>query len=101
MASAERRTRRRGRLAASKRSGPAPTRLSLERLEDRRLLAIGDVLGTTLGSTAAESFGQAVAVGDGRVLVGAPPYNNVGRAYLYDTAGNLLRVFENPRPAAG
>ena len=70
-------------------------RLQCEALEDRRVLAVGDVLQTFLNPTPAanDQFGGAVAGVGNNVLVGAPfddavvgPFfvENSGAAYLLD-----------------
>ncbi|MCS6978295.1 MAG: tandem-95 repeat protein [Gemmatales bacterium] len=51
-----------------------------------------------------DDFGRAIAVGSGFYLVGAPRddtvANDAGAAYLYNSAGNLVRTFLNPAAAA-
>ena len=88
------------------RSVNRPRRRTLrhEPLEDRMLLAVGDLLQTFDNPTPemADWFSYAIApVGD-NVLVGALHDNtgadNTGTAYLFDRDGNLLLEFLNPSP---
>ena len=58
--------------------------------------ASGALLHTLENGLANSKFGEAVAIADDRVLVGANSANSTGEAYLYDaTSGALLRTFTN------
>jgi len=97
--------RRRGYRAS--RVSPAGRRLRVEALEDRRLLAVGDLLRTIADPSAAAPkgtwFGGAVAIDGPYTVVGmpnAPVAGNVscGRALVFDTdTGHLVASLENPQ----
>lgn len=86
-------------------------RLTLEALEDRCLLAFGDLLHTLVdpGTPAQSSaqFGQAVAADGDLVVVGAPGadlqgLNDSGTAHVFNSAsGALVATLLNPATAAG
>ena len=50
-------------------------------------------------------FGRSVAVGSGRIVVGAfgetNTFSQAGRAYVYDLNGTLIKSITHPTPAAG
>jgi len=76
-------------------------------VEMRAIAAPGDLLRTFPNPTpsANDEFGLSVAAVGNNILVGAWMDDTVGpdagAAYLFDSAGNLLRTFPNPEPAAG
>jgi len=81
--------------------------LRVEPLEDRRLLALGDLLQTLNNPTPATSdyFGHSVAVSGATVVVGAYMDNmgatEAGAAHVFDAAsGDLLWTLNNPTPVA-
>ena len=80
--------------------------LRCERLEERSLLSVGDLLqtfGNPPVAAGADEFGFSVAAVGNSVLVGARGDNNLrGAAFLLDgSTGTLLRTFLNPTPATG
>ncbi len=84
-------------------------RLRLESLEDRRLLAIGDLLQSFVDPGTVDvqpdgDFGTALAA-DGDLTVIGTPYaavggvSSVGVAYVFSTnSGELLATLNNPEP---
>ena len=83
-------------------------RPAFEMLEDRCLLAVGDLLHTVLPSVeydqTGEQQGYSVAVSASYRVVGAPDadlngYEDVGVAKVYNTAGTLLHTLNNPTSA--
>jgi hypothetical protein len=66
-----------------------------------RLRTITSPTGATIDGLAAR-FGEAVAMQDGRMVIGAPRkylwYVDVGQAYLFSTDGALLQTFNEPTP---
>jgi hypothetical protein len=91
-------------------SSPRGRRLRLESLEDRRLLAIGDLLQSivdpgTIDVQPASRFGYAVATDGDLTVVGVPFGDvdgtyNVGLAYVFNTSTDeLLATLDNPTPA--
>ena len=85
-----------------------PWQPTCERLEDRCLLSVGDLVLTLTNPTPAvgDGFGSSVAAVGNNILVGVPNDDtnavNSGAAYLIDgTTGALLLTFTNPTPAIG
>ena len=50
-----------------------------------------------------DAFGQSVAVGSGKIVVGAPydttPTNDAGSAHIYDLNGNYVGIITHPSPS--
>ncbi|MCY2990027.1 MAG: hypothetical protein NTY19_19460 [Planctomycetota bacterium] len=92
--------------SGQRRPGKRVRHLLCELLEDRRLLALGNLL-HTLANPAPVSydlFGASVAVSGSTVIVGSPYKDygaiNSGVVYVFDaTVGNLLGTIANPTPA--
>jgi putative methionine-R-sulfoxide reductase with GAF domain len=94
------------------RQSPHARRLALEPLEDRTLLAIGDLLGSlvdpsTIEVEAGSRFGYSIAVNGDLTVVGTPMTDNpandtysIGHAYVFESStGHLVATLENPAPA--
>jgi len=100
---------RRRRSRASRPGHPFSRRLGLEVLEDRRLLAVGDLLQTLIDPVIARQrytrFGDAVASDGNLTVVGTPcatvgGVGLVGLAYVFDSStGALVATLNNPTPA--
>ncbi|NQT12506.1 MAG: hypothetical protein HQ582_07150, partial [Planctomycetes bacterium] len=97
----------RRRRAGVERGAPRSRRMRLEPLEERRLLALGDLLYTLsdpgTGAQANSEFGSSVATDGNLAVVGTPladiTYEDVGAVYVYDAStGDLLRTLNNPTP---
>jgi len=58
-----------------------------------------------IGISTNGNFGTSVAVGSGRIVVGAPNETNTffqaGRSYVYNLDGTLIKSITHPTPAAG
>ncbi|BAY24976.1 hypothetical protein NIES2100_47750 [Calothrix sp. NIES-2100] len=67
--------------------------------------AIKQIVNPNTGFIQDARFGFAVAAANNDILIGAPGFGTLpanfgtGRAYKYDTAGNLLQTFTNPNPS--
>ena len=61
-------------------------------------------MNTSPNATSNGLFGYSVAVGSGRIVVGAPDetntYNSAGRAHVYNLDGTLIKSITHPTPAA-
>ena len=83
-------------------------RLCTELLEDRRVLAVGDLLqswSAPVGATSAAQFGTSVSTDGQHTIVGLPFHDvagfaSAGVAQVFDNqTGNLLATLPNPTPA--
>src|SRR5262245_35933664 len=84
------------------RSSPQFRTIQFEPLEGRALLSIlYDLFPDTVGPQDNAYFGSAVAASDDYLVVGAPSTSilgqtQVGQAFVYDSAGELLWTLDNP-----
>ncbi|MGB7326094.1 MAG: PKD domain-containing protein [Rubripirellula sp.] len=91
----------RGQLAdSSDRGRSRRSRLGIEQLEDRRMLAGGDLLSTLHSGKSDHGFGNAVAIDNGIAAIGAFQDNGAqGSVYLFDLANPSTRIHvPNPAP---
>lgn len=103
-------TRLRSQRAHSSRN-PFARRLRLEFLEDRRLLAFGELLQTLVdpgaAAPASSRFGHSVAIDGPYTVVGTPcadlsSVDKAGVVYVFDSStGALVATLNNPAPAYG